>query len=429
MIKFEDHGNRVVLAYSPDQSPADWLDAKLDKDGSHRLAFTFTLRKQDLLPKGDEEKEDGSDVRRFVIGVRDGEYRRIRANSLGLKHDVLIDRGVPLTRSMFIAQQNISIFSRIGELSDEEITIGGDREGAIPTETFFQLLNAFPTTTEMRHYSHSRVTRILKEHMGTMSDAEAQLEEHFERRRSRTKAPTVMSERLPAANQLEMEKFTFVRERMAEMLDDAESYSEAEWQRTVADLFLLVFPQYVAVLQKVRVRENYSRNGVGSTRELDLVLVAANGTVDVLEIKKPFSNGLMSARTYRDNHVPVRELSGTIVQVEKYLFYLNKSGPDGEQTITAKHATELPDGLHVQITNPKAYVLSGRDTNFTDQQAFDFEFVRRKYSNLVDIITYDDLLRRLDNILLSLRMRTDGDDTTDDETRGEHHGLQELPIA
>lgn len=430
MIKFEDRGNDVVLAYSPDQSSAYWLDAKLDKDGSYRLAFTFTLRKQDLLPEGDEEEVDGSDVRRFVIGVRDGEYRRIRANSLGLKHDVLIDTDFRLTRSMFIAQRNISIFSRIGELSDEEIIIGGDREGAIPAETFDQLLNAFPTTTEMRLYSHSRVTRILKEHMGTMSDAEAQLVEHFERRRhSRAKAPTVMGERLPVANKLEIEKFTFVRERMAEMLDDSESYSEAEWQRTVADLFLLIFPQYVAVLQKVRVKENYSRNRVGSTRELDLVLVAANGTVDVLEIKKPFSNGLMSARTYRDNHVPVRELSGTIVQVEKYLFYLNKSGPDGEKTITAKHATELPDGLHVQITNPKAYVLSGRDTNFTDQQAFDFEFVRRKYSNLVDIITYDDLLRRLDNILLSLKMRATGGETTDDETRGEHHGLQDLPTA
>ncbi|HWK77751.1 Shedu anti-phage system protein SduA domain-containing protein [Microbacterium sp.] len=73
--------------------------------------------------------------------------------------------------------------------------------------------------------------------------------------------------------------------------------------------------------------------------------------------------------------------------------------------ISEKHATDLPDGLEVQITNPKAYVLSGRDNSFTDQQAFDFEFVRRKYSNLVDIITYDDLLRRLDNILLSLEKR------------------------
>jgi hypothetical protein len=428
MIQFEDHGDDVVLVYRPDRSPADWLDQKLDADGSYRLAHTFTLRKQDLLTVGGDDEWDDSEVRRFVIGVHDGRYRRIRASSLGLKHDVLIDSGLGLTRKMFIAQQNISIFWRIDELSDEEVVIGGDREGAIPKEEFVRLLNDFPTTTEMRLYSYSRVTRILQEHMDTMSDAEAKLADHFERRRrSRANTPTVVDERLPVANELELEKFTFVRDRVAEMLRDAESYSEAEWQRTVADLFLLIFPQYVAVLQKVRVKESYSRSPSVSTRELDLVLIAANGTADILEIKKPFSNGLMSARKYRDNHVPVRELSGTIVQVEKYLFYLGKSGPDGEKMITEKHAAELPSGLKVQITNPKAYVLSGRDTNFTDQQAFDFEFVRRKYSNLVDIITYDDLLRRLDNILRSLRKRMDVDETAGDEARGDDTGPQGEP--
>ncbi len=133
--------------------------------------------------------------------------------------------------------------------------------------------------------------------------------------------------------------------------------------------------------------------------------MSANGTMDILEIKKPFVHSLMSTSKYRDNHVPLRELSGTVMQVEKYLFYLSKLGRNGEKSITQAHKSHLPEGLEIRITNPKAFILSGRDENSNSQQTFDFEFVRRKYSNVVDIITYDDLLRRLNNILAALRNR------------------------
>lgn len=211
--------------------------------------------------------------------------------------------------------------------------------------------------------------------------------------------------RISAANDLELEKFTYVRDRVAEMLSEAEAYSEAEWQESVADLFLLVFPQYIAVLPNVHIKEHYSRPLKATDRYIDLVLVGANGTIDIIEIKKPFARGLMSKRQYRDNHVPVRELSGSIMQVEKYLFYLSKSGVEGEKLITKTRISELPAGLEIKITNPKAIILSGRDNDFSEQEAFDFEFVRRKYANVVDIITYDDLLRRLDNLIEALKKR------------------------
>jgi len=405
MIKFEDRNSQVILAYTPERSSVDWLDGKLDAEGHHRLAWTFTLRKKDVIPPEDEWEAEFR--RDFVIGVVEKTYRRVRADVLGTKHDLLIDKGLRLNRKLFVAPRNISIFGRIDELASEPIVIGGDREGAIPTEEFGRLLREFPNAGEMRLYSHVRVARVLREYMDTMADAEAKLAEHMNRRqRPFPNASSVAAERLPAANELEIEKFTFVRNRIAEMLRTAESYSEASWQRTVADLFLLIFPQYIAVLQKVRVKEYYSKRPNATHRELDLVLVAANGTIDILEIKKPFSNGLMSVGKYRDNHVPVRELAGTVMQVEKYLFYLSKSGPDGEKSIAEKHKSELPSGMGIKITNPKAFVLSGRDANLTDPQAADFEFARRKYSNVVDIITYDDLLRRLDNILLALNKRT-----------------------
>ena len=37
----------------------------------------------------------------------------------------------------------------------------------------------------------------------------------------------------------------------------------------------------------------------------------------------------------------------------------------------------------------------GRDEGLSEEQKNDFEVIRRKYRNVVDIITYDDLLGRL----------------------------------
>jgi hypothetical protein len=42
-------------------------------------------------------------------------------------------------------------------------------------------------------------------------------------------------------------------------------------------------------------------------------------------------------------------------------------------------------------------------------QELDLEIIKRKYANVVDIMTYDDLLRRLGNIIGSLRRRAEGE--------------------
>jgi hypothetical protein len=403
MITFEDHGSKVVLVYdSGSYRPVTWVDDKLDSEDHATLSQVFTVQKSDLL----SQAADDEDVRRFVIGSLDGQYRTIRADVLGLKHDLLIATSIQLTRSTFVAERNISIFGRIDDLLAEQIVVGGNREGAIPVNEFARLLRTFPTSTEVTYYAATRVTRILREYLETMSDAELRLENYIERReRAGTEERVKAHGRIPVANELELEKFTYVRDRLVEMLEDAEGYKEADWQRAVADLFLLIFPQYISVLHNVRVKELYSNESKSTNRFLDLVLVGANGCVDIIEIKKPFERGLVTKSLYRHNHVPVRELSGSIMQAEKYLFYLSKWGRGGEKAITEKHAADLPVGIEIKIANPKAIILAGRDSNLSAAERFDFEFVRRKYSNVVDIISYDDLLRRLENVIATLTKR------------------------
>lgn len=409
MISFEDHGSEVVLVYQPEQSGPGWLDDKLDSEGEATLSRTFTVQKKDLVAT-DPHDEFGfidDDVRRFGIGTISDGYRTIRKDVLGLKHDLLLADSLRLRQKSFIAERNISVFRRIDDLIDEQIVVGGSRPGAIPADEFARLLHDFPTSTELTKYSWIRITRVLREYMETMSDAEQNLADYMERRASsHVKSLPGAHGRIPAASELELEKFTYVRDRLVEMLKDAETYSEADWQTAVADLFLLVFPQYVAVLRHVQVKEYYSQAPRFTVRDIDLMLVGANGCVDIIEIKKPFARSLVSKGKYRDNHIPVRELSGSLMQAEKYLFYLSKAGREGEKDIARKHGACLPAGLEVRIANPKAIILSGRDDALTDREKFDFEFARRAYSNVLDIISYDDLLRRLDNIIASLKSRT-----------------------
>lgn len=399
MIKFEDDGTRLILLYS---GFPEWVDQSLRETGNVRISKVFYLRTSHLLPHGPDD-----DHRRFVIASQKDGYWLITRDLLRIKYDLKISTSIKISRSTFIAYQGISIFRRIDELINEPIVVGGDISGAVPTESFQYLMRSFPTTTEVQHYARARVSRVLSEYFETMTDSERQLAQYLKNRKKRNNLANITRpiHRFSPAHELDLEKFIFLREQISHMLEDSESYSEHDWQMHVSHLFTLMFPQYIAVLEEVKVREHYSKRDRVTNRYIDLALVAANGSLDILEIKKPTVGRVISSRRYRDNHVPLRELSGTIMQVEKYLFYLNKSGHTGEREITNKYRHHLPHGLEIQITNPKAVVLFGRDHELSARELRDFEFARRKYSNIVDIMTYDDLLRRLDTLIGSLEIK------------------------
>lgn len=147
------------------------------------------------------------------------------------------------------------------------------------------------------------------------------------------------------------------------------------------------------------IKDYYTNPLKTITRYIDLLLVDSNGNVDVIEIKKPFDNCIISKSRYRDNYTPMKELSGTIMQVEKYIFHLNKWGIEGEKALSKRYKGNLPLWFKIRITNPKGIVILGRNNNLSEEQLFDLEIIKRKYSNLVDIITYDDLIHRLENLL------------------------------
>ena len=93
------------------------------------------------------------------------------------------------------------------------------------------------------------------------------------------------------------------------------------------------------------------------------------------------------------------------MQAEKYIFYLNNYGAEGERKLNEKYKDSLPKDFKLKIRNPRTFILLGRSNNFDDQQKSDFEIIKRKYANMIDIISYDDLLNRLENIIAMLQSK------------------------
>jgi hypothetical protein len=410
MISFEEDDRGLVLLYEVENNDPEWASERLKGDGQVTVSNGFTFEPADLLsppPKrGDDDK-----VYEFRFAEKKEGYYRIPGRILGCDRDVLISvKGVRLERKTFIAERNVRIFPRIEKVKPtaREIVVGGSRQDSIPVELFRELLAKFPNSTELDRYASARVEAIVGEILDGNAAAREKYEAYLNRRGS---AVSTAGLGQPELIQAEIDKYVLLRDTILGWLADATAYSEKDWQRLIIKVILLLFPKYVAVLEGVAVADFYSKPGTRRNRFIDICLIDAGGSIDVIEIKKPFDDILLSRGLYRGNNVPTKELSGTIMQAEKYLFHLSKWGVEGERQLTKRYANRLPNGMQIRVTSPKAMILLGREKRadgtsaLADDQLFDLEVIKRKYSNMMDILTYDDLLRRLDNVIASLSQR------------------------
>ena len=320
MIKISKQADGLLLTYVSDRfGGLQWLAEKLKQDGEVTLRRTFTFTTGDLLSPAQQTGDYDEAEHIFKLATTEDGYFRIDKAILGLKRDLLLDMAMKLEPQVFIANRDISIFRKIDELIDEQIIVGGENESAIPLVDFEQLIQTFPTSTELTHYARSRISRVLKDYFGTISDAEGKLNSYLARKKRLSP-----KSRNSILENFELQKFEYIHSELDGMLKDVDSYSERDWQKRILDLLLFVFPKYIAVLENVHIKDFYSKHGKVTDRYIDLMLVDANGNTDIIEVKKPFANALLSRTTYRGNHTPRIELAGSVMQAEKYLFHLSK---------------------------------------------------------------------------------------------------------
>lgn len=377
-------GENLIVEYYP-EAGTEWIHERLESP--EIIIRGFCLKKEDILYFFDDSIV-------FVIGKLENNYYVIHGKTLGISHDIYLYHDLEINEEMFFTLRRKSIFKIFDKIHNADIIIGGDKDNAIPSEIFKSALETFPTYRELNLYVEARVESTLRDFLLLKTDAQQKYQNYLN-----NKLKPTYHNLIPDVAEGEVAKYRFIRERLVEMLIAGQNIREDDWQKEILNFILMLFPNYVAQLPKLSIKEEYSRPDKASKRQLDIALLDVNGNLDLIEIKQPFNDCVVSSGRYRDNFVPKHELSGAIVQAQKYLFYLSKLGKAGEDSLTKKYKDKLPSGMEIRITNPKAMIIMGRSNNLTQEQKFDFEIFKRKYADIIDIITYDDLLNRLDRII------------------------------
>ena len=387
MIKFKVINNKVILSYTGEQGSSYWVYPKLDKPGSVLISKTFRVTKNELISPSNESKDYNPDAAvEFNIADKKQDYYCFNKDILSLNHDLYIHENINLEGRIFVAVRSISIFKKIDNHVSNSIYIGGDNENSIPESIFLKLLKNFPNTYELNKYASARISSILSSYLDTKDDYEEKYQKYLNKKVSK-KGSNIQFE----YSKIEVLKYESILEKLMLMLDAEESYTESQWQEELLQIILLLYPKYIYLFKEVPVRDTYSNKD----RRIDYLLVDSSGNTDIIEIKKPFNKCIVTEITYRDNYIPLKELSGTVMQIEKYIFYLNKWGKKGEEKLTAHYKNELAENFKIKITNPSGLIIMGRTVGLSEEQIQDFEVIKRKYKNVIDIITYDDLISRL----------------------------------
>ncbi|EEW2529266.1 Shedu immune nuclease family protein [Escherichia coli] len=405
MIDFITTNKGIVLKYEPETADTSWVWNELKTHSTVIISKVFYFNINDLLNPPSPNQDFDSYFYEFQFGTFRGDYTVIPSYILNIQNDIYISKDIHLSRRVFAAERNISIFGRLSRILNHSnpIYIGGDSAEAIPSNIFSELLSKFPNTREINKYADARVHTILEQYLEGMKDARGLYETYLNKiepiRKSNLDLTTI--------NKLEIEKYTLIRDTIENALNTKQHWSEKDWQKLMVQFLLLLFPKYIHVIENITIHDYYSIPGKKKERYIDIGLVDSNGNLDIIEVKKPFDDKILRRTKYRGNSIPTSELSGGIMQAEKYLFHLSKWGTKGEDNLTRKYASELPSGMSIHISNPKAIIIVGRDQigngNMTENQKLDFEIIKRKYTNMMDIITYDDLLRRLNRTISALK--------------------------
>lgn len=412
-FEFIKDGQRLILSYAP-YSGDGWLwdQYKSSLDGRISIGRAFSFTKLHVLKAGRQGRvaDDIAEVDyawEFIMGIMcEGDYYRIDKDVLGLKCDCLIHKSVKLSGAFFLSRVGgVPLLQKIDGKIGGSIIIGGTRVDAIPESVYARMRKTWPSTYWVRFYVECQIERQLSEFYDVKGDAEIRFERYLNKKREEAKSVCDKKhEKLFVDKEFEVQKYEYIRGRVIELLDGAASYSEDEWCKLIMEFILILYPRYIQALYKVTIPCR-KEDGTKGHKQLDVVLLDSDGHIDIIEIKKPNATDIFSLGNYRGNKYPGHTLSGTVMQMESYLYHLRKGGYELEDYINKHCSGRLLPDLKIRVVNPKGILILGRSNGFDNKQKLDFEIIRRKYANIIDILTYDDLLSRLSNVIDGIKKR------------------------
>ncbi len=318
-----------------------------------------------------------------------------------------------------------SIFEYINKAikKNQQIIIGGDAENSIEVESFNSFLSAFASS---RYYFRDRyIPKLISHHFSDYFDNLSSQEEKFNKytkkyieklkgfnaknhkRRTDNKESFIgnISKDLKSH---EVEKLKAIKESLEEMIKGCKEgdvdISESDWCKEIQPLIPLLFPKYMYALNEVIIKHEDETDG-----RVDFVLVDQDGFIDLMEVKLPYyksneniKNAISLYAKDRNNYTARGKLPKAIMQLEKYIYSAKKYSSLLECKIKKKTSQDI----NIRVVNPKGIVLIGvnfsKDEEDYERKQLDLEIIKRQYSNISDILTYDDIISRLENTIKAL---------------------------
>lgn len=163
------------------------------------------------------------------------------------------------------------------------------------------------------------------------------------------------------------------------------SHGESWWQTFIKEKILIIQQGYIQAIEKMNIV-------VGNTKFPDFSLVTHDSYIDILEIKKPDTN-LIKLDPSRKNYHADTEVSRAVIQVENYIENIS-ANKDAVRSYILDNFK-----LNLKVVRPRGIILAGTTTGFQSQkERDDFRLLAHGLKN-VTIVTYDELLTRLNNYI------------------------------
>ena len=405
MIEIVNKNSKLIAIYTPD-SGVNWLFEKLNNNEEYYLKNTYKLTKDKILESYEIDMDFNEEESiAFQIGIEEENFFKLDKDVFNININIFIDKNIKITPKFFTANKNISILSKLEKIIKESIYIVLDENyeenhentNQIPISAYKTLLTTFPNNTELIKYSHMRIATALNEYFNDIDTFKVKYEQYLNNK-------TLSSNNIKFVNSVTPLKLDILlksHKELTNMLKEYKSYNEKNWQTKIKDILCVLFPKYLYALREVDFGEINGYN-----KHPDFTLIDSNGYIDIMEIKKPDDFQIMRNCTNRNNNVPQKIFTDVIIQTTKYINALNQNHAKSKTNIIKKLKESEPTVDitvdNISINNPKGIILIGRSDKLTKEQRYDFELIKRQYKDITEIMTYDDLLKRLDNLIKSL---------------------------
>ena len=420
-ISFEKKDSQLILCYEPEK---DWIEEKLADDQEFKIYKTFSFSKKDLISK-DEDSPIGYEYK-FVFGEKVQNYFKIDKEKISATFDLYIDASLSIDQSWFVTssskrsryqdktgeEKSSSIYGNIlyafkNFYKHDKLFIDIDSDSNfeddglhITQSTYKDFVKIFPTATNVKYQTLSIFTNLLKSELDVVN-----YEEIYGRYKSREisvrNKEDIKTEEICKQEKV---KYIYAKDQLLKSLERSaagEFIHEDEFSKLIAQIFCFLNPKYVKIQTKLNISDY---TGARANCQADLSLIDCEGNIDLIEVKSPQAYpNLFRKRPYRNHYVPSGELSGAINQLEQYLKCLTKMTTEEISNKNPALQNEMGE-IKLKAVHPKGYIIFGRDSasfngDNVNQKRLDFELIKNTYKDVVDIITFDELIKRFERII------------------------------